>query len=725
MKQKIIFTIIFAIIMLNALTLGANIDNTPEYRLDVNENTKTTVLSQDQEYNVSSYHDYLEATADVMINYHMNVTTGTVFHDGGIDQSEPPLQGTTLASYYWAISALSRAYYISNNETYRIAMSRAVNRMVYLFMDPTYPGYYVNELSGDEIRQTKRPGVQAYAYWALEIAESTNTSLDFTVEKNSALMCLADMLYDEINGGFFFFTMRNGSLNVPTYFDEVYPNDGKRLDHLVLAATVLYDAGLSLGNTTLIDMADRAISFMLLHMKYYYEMEFMGIKLAVNRTGGTIVVAPEERVAHSIVTDLNAMAIRALVAGYETTGNTTYLATANQVLEVLLVNNWDGTNGGWYTETVDGIPYDPLEDEDVKFYKYTEIQLQMIMALEDLYEATDSIYDIRLIVDSLELILGYLWDPVAEGFVSNSNQIWEVFSPTWEIHYTTVQAQAVIGLERIWSYGLPIISRVRISPTNPRPQDNVDFSVIALDSDGIDTVFVNYTMNLNGNETRGLLTLLANQGIGGVYNNSIDALEDNTQVNFEVFANDTTGRVFIAGSYFFAVRTDVFPPDAELHAIYPTGQVRAGDDVVIDIETYEFPEHSHTLYCEIWWRLNEATIYTAENMTAIGLVEKKIIWRIALGKFNGGDQIAFFCLVMDESGNVGESRLYLLNILGPVFNISPITAFQIVTAVGLVAAPGVGYVYVQRKKGRYRVAQREGKKDAKRRARQRGSSRRR
>jgi len=708
--------------MLNALTLGANIADSSEYRLEVYENASSTVLSQNPEYNISSYYDYLEATADVMINYHMNVTTGRVFHEGGADLSEPPLEGTSLASYYWAISALSRAYYLSNNETYRIAMSRAANKMVGLFMDPIYPGYYVNELSGFEIRETKRPGVQAYAYWALEIAESTNTSLDFTIEKDSALTCLTDMLYDQVYGGFYFYTMRNGSLNVPAYFDEVYPNDGKRLDHLVLAATVLYDAGLSLGNSTLVDIADQAMSFMLLHMKYYYEMELQGLKLAVNRTGGPVVVAPDERVAHSIVTDLNAMAIRALVKGYEVTGDTTYLAEASQILEVLLANNWDGDNGGWFTETVDGVPYDPLEDEDVKYYKYTEIQFQMIITLEDLYEATDSIYDIRLIVDTLELVLGYLWDPVSEGFVSNSNQIWEVFSPGWEIHYTAVQAQAVVGLERIWRYGLPIVSRVRVSPTNPRPQDAIDFSVTALDDDGIDTVYVNYTMNVDGNETRGLLLLLVNPIIGGVYNNSIDALEDNTQVNFEVFANDTTGRIFIAGYYYFIVRTDVFAPVVELHAIYPTDEIRVGDDIVIDIETYEFPEHSHTLFCEIWWRLNEAT-YTTENMTAIGIEDKRIIWRTALGQFNSGDQIAFFCLVMDESGNVGESRLYQLTVLGPVFYISPITMFQLVTAVGLVAAPGVGYVYVRRKKGTYREAQREGKKDAKRRARRRGSSR--
>jgi hypothetical protein len=724
MKQKIIFTLIVAIVMLNALTLSANIAVSPDYRLDSFEKSRATLLSQEQEYNISSYRDYAAASVETMLRYHMNITTGRVFHDGGAGLDGVPLKETSLASYYWAITALSRAYYMTNNETYRVVMSRAANKMVDLFLDPVYPGYYVNEFSGIEIRQTKRPGVQAYAYWALDIAESTNSSLDFTTEKESALACLTDMLYDQVNGGFFYYTMRNGSLNIPAYFDEAYPNDGKRLDHLVLAATALYDAGFSLGNSTFINIADRAMSFMILHMKYYYDMKLMGLMLAVNQTGDPIIVPASASVPNSIQTDLNAMAIRALVKGYEVTGNATYLDLATSVYEALLANNWDGDFGGWYTETVDGLPYDPLEDEDVKFYKVTEIQFQMILALEDLYEATNSIYQVRLIIDNLELILGYLWDAANEGFVANGNQIWEALSPDWQIHYTLVQAQAIVGLERIWGYGLPIVTRVRITPSNPRPQDVIHFSVTALDDDGIDTVYVNYTMNNAGNMTNGILPLLANPQIGGLYNNSIGTLQNNTQVNFEVFANDTTGRFFIAGNYYFIVRIDVFPPVVELHAIYPTGDIRVGDNVVIDIETYEFPEHSLTNSCEIWWSLNDAP-YITENMTPIGVIDDRIIWRIALGQFNTGDRISFFSFAMDEAGNVGESRLYQLTILGPLYVITPINIYQIVTAVGLIAAPGVGYVYAQRKKGKYRQAQREGKKDAKRRARRRGSSRRR
>ena len=723
MKLKIIFTITFAIVMLNALSVGANITVSGEYRLDINETTRETILSQDSEYNISSYMDYIEATSSLMIAMHMNFTTGVVFHSVTQDLTAYS-PNTSLSSYYWMIVALSNMYSMSNNETFKIAMSRAANKMVSLFMDPTYPGYYVNEYADQEIRETKRPGVQAYAYWALDIAESTNVSLDFTIEKESALRCLTDMLYDTVNGGFHFYTMRNGSLNVPSSFSEVYPNDGKRLDHLALAATVLYDAGVSLGNITLVNMADSAMSFMISYMKYYHEMKFIGLKLAVTRIGGAVVVSPGDRVAHSIVTDINAMAIRALLKGYGTTGNMTYLDMANQVFEALFANNWDGGDGGWFTETVDGEPYDPLEDEDVKYYKYSEIQFQMILALEDLYEVTDSIYPVRIVVDTLELTLEHLWDIADEGFVSNSNQIWEVFNAEWEIHYTSVQAQGVVGMSRIWNYGLPIVSRVRISPTNPRPQDSVYFSVQAIDTDGIDSVYVNYTLSEGGNETTGALPLPAHPNIGGLYNSTMGALEDGTSVNFEVVANDTTGRMFVAGLYHFIVRTDTFAPDVELHAIYPTGQVRAGDNVVIDFESYEFPVQSHTNSCVMLWRMFDSA-YNQENMTPMQAIDDKIIWRLVLGKFEGGDEISFFCQVMDEAGNVGESRLYTRSILNPVITISPIVTYQVVAVVGLLAAPGVGYIYAKRKKGRYREAQREGKKNAQRRARQRGTSRRR
>ncbi|MHA2425749.1 MAG: hypothetical protein ACXAEF_13240 [Candidatus Thorarchaeota archaeon] len=722
MKQKIIFTTIFAIVMLNALTLGANITISQEYRSSASRNAGITVLSQNPEHNISSYMDYVDASLDVMIGKHMNLTTGVVFHEV-THNLHSYIEETSLSSYYWMIAALSNAYQHSNNETYKIAMSRAANKMVSLFKDPTYPGFYVNQYSDLDLRQTKRPGVQAYAYWALDIAESTNVSLDFTIEKESALRCLTEMLYDPIHGGFFFYTMRNGSLNIPANFDEVYPNDGKRLDHLVLAATVLYDAGVSLGNTTLLNMADNAMSFMLMHFKYYHDMIFMGLKLAVNRTGGVVVVAPQKRVAHSVVTDLNAMAIRALVKGYETTGNTTYLDMANQVFETLFTYNWDGESGGWYAEVVDGEPYDPLDDEDVKYYKYAEIQFHMILALEELYEATDSIYPIRMVIDNLELLLGHLWDVEDGGFMSTGNQDWEVFNDDWMIHYTIVQAQAILCLERAWSYGLPIVTQVRISPTDPRPEDIIYFSATVLDDDGIDSVYVNYTMNEEGNETNGILPLLANLQIGGLYNNSMGNIEDGTQVNFDVFANDTTGRTFVAGSYYFIVRTDIFAPIAELHAIYPTSTIRVGDDVIVDIETFEFPIHSHTNSCELRWRLNAGT-YTTVNMTPIGVEDDRIIWRYVLGQFNGGDQIAFFALATDEAGNIGESRLYQLTILGPAINITPFTVFQIVATVGLIAAPGVGYAYTRMQKRNRGEAQREGKKAARKRAKRRGPRRR-
>ncbi len=727
MKQKIIILITFAIVMSNALMIGADISVSGNYRFDLNETTKPAIISQESEYNISSYLNYAESTADLMLAKHVNLPTGIVFHSLTRDLSQYSLE-TSLSSYYWAIAALIDEYSRTNNETYKLAISRVATKMVEIFYDPMYPGFYTTQIATTpELEASKRPGIQAYAYWALELAEATNASLDFSTEKESALRCLTDTLYDPVNGGFYFYTLRNGSLDVPIYYTElfeVYPNDGKRLDHLALAATLLFEVGHSSGNTTLLNMADRALSFMISKMRWFHDMELTGLVLAVDRDGDAVSVQSGDRVARSVVTDINAIAIRALLEGYTTTGNQTYLDTANDVYEALFEYSWDGANGGWYAETVDGEPYDPLDDEDVKFYKYSEIQFQMILTLADLYEVTDSIYPIRMIIDILELVLEHLWDLDYEGFVSNGNQIWDVIGEEWGVHYTTVQALAIISLERVWNYGLPIVSRVRINPTNPRPQDSIYFSATVIDDDGIDTVFINYTMSNGNNESIGIIPLLSHPTIGGVFNNTLEPLEDGTSVNFEVFANDTTGRVFIAGIYFFMVRIDTFPPIVELHATYPKDSIYAGDNVVIDIESYEFPEQSHTNSCEFIWRLFD-TPYSYENMTPIGIIDGKIIWRIQLGSFNAGDQISFFSRVMDEAGNIGESRVYQLTILAPVYPISPINAFQLIAAAGLVAAPGVGYLYTKRRKSGYREAQREGKKEAKKRARQRGSSRRR
>ncbi|MHA2080667.1 MAG: hypothetical protein ACW99H_05935, partial [Candidatus Thorarchaeota archaeon] len=316
-----------------------------------------------------------------------------------------------------------------------------------------------------------------------------------------------------------------------------------------------------------------------------------------------------------------------------------------------------------------------------------------------------------------------LWEPIDEGFISYSNQDWAVIDPAWETHYTAIQAQAIIGLERIWNYGLPIVGHVRVSPTNPRPEDVITFSATALDADGIDSVYVNYTLNVGGNITLGILPLFASPSISGVFNNTYGTLEDSCSVNFLVVANDTTGRAFIAGSYYFVVRADTFAPAAYLKTIYPINEVRVGDEVIIDVETKEFPSHSYTTFCEIWWRLN-AGAYDPENMTLVGFDGASLIWRISLGEFRGGDRIDFYFVVADEAGNVGQSILYQLTILGPSINVTPFTTFQILAAVGLIAAPAIGYSYARMRKRSVGEAQREGKKAARKRARRRGPRRR-
>ena len=257
-----------------------------------------------------------------------------------------------------------------------------------------------------------------------------------------------------------------------------------------------------------------------------------------------------------------------------------------------------------------------------------------------------------------------------------------------------MQAQAILSLDRIWDYGLPIVSHVRVSPTNPRPEDVITFTATALDADGIDSVYVNYTSTVGSNVTTGVLPLFPSPSISGVYNNTIGGLEDDAGVNFLVIANDTTGRAFIAGSYYFIVRADTFAPSAYLKTIYPIDEVRVGDEVIIDIETKEFPTHSHTTYCEIWWKVN-AESFTPENMTLVGFDGDSLIWRISLGEFRGGDKIDFYCVVEDESGNVGSSILYQLTILGPSISVTPFTTFQILAAAGLIAAPAIGYSYAR------------------------------
>ncbi|MFX1472218.1 MAG: hypothetical protein ACFFBM_06920 [Promethearchaeota archaeon] len=665
--------------------------------------------------NISSYLDFSFAAGSSLIDNLVNVDDGRVFHEGDSEWNYIS-NDSTLADYYWAISALSKIYNKTGNATLFTVIGKIAAKMVEIFMDPVYPGFYINTWSPTIITQTKRAGIQAYAYKALVLAESIDPALDFTAEKQSAIKCLTDILYDSENGGFYFYTLRNGSLDIPSYIDEVYPADGKRLDHLALGISALYDAGESTGNATLITMANRSLDFMIRYMPYINETNHnFGMRLAVNRTGGEPVINEIERPARTVVTDINAIAIRALLRGYQITGNTTFLDCAEETFYAVLNHNWDQSYGAWFAETLDGNPYDPLDDEDVKWYKYSETQFQMVLTLEDLYEVTSNTFFIQLTIDTLDIVIARLWDVEHGGFFQNSDREGYVYSEEWEIHIAAVQGLGVLALERIWSFGLPIISYVRVTPTNPRPTDNITILVSASDADGIDTVFANMSIEYETGQTNiSIVPIPENSELLGTFNITIDPFPDGTRVNFVVFANDTLGNVFIAGNYFFDVKLDIYEPVVLLWKTYPSDEILAGEEVFIEFGIYEYPVHSIIISCQLFWKVNDG-VYTPLNMTWYDVDGEYMLWLVDIGHFDGGDVVSFYCLAVDESQNVGESAFYRLTILS-ARPVSPGVAWQTLAAVGLVIAPGIGYGFTRLRRERALNTQRILKKEARKRS---------
>ncbi|MHA2299710.1 MAG: hypothetical protein ACXACD_02010 [Candidatus Thorarchaeota archaeon] len=687
--------------------------NSPDYAIE-HTIIRTPLVAQTPQ-NISSYLDFALAAGSILADNLVNITDGRVFHEGDFEWNYI-LNGSTLADYYWAISGLSKAYNQTGNTTIFSMIGKMANKMVEIYMDTIYSGYYINTWSAPIITGTKRAGIQAYAYYALTIAENTDPALNFTVEKQSAIDCLTDMLYDSENGGFHFFTLRNGSLNIPSYIYEVYPADGKRLDHLALGILALYDAGESTGNATLTAMANRSLDFMINYMPYINETDhYLGLRLAMNRTGGEPVIDEIQRPARTVVTDINALAIRSLLKGYQITGNMTFLEWAQDTFFAILRYNWDQEEGAWFLETLDGEPYDPYEDEDVKWYKYSEIQFQMVLSLEDLYELTSNTFYIQLSIDTLDFVIAKLWDTEYGGFMKNSNREGLVISQEWQVHLAAVQGLAVEALERIWSFGLPIVSYVRVAPTNPRPTDNITLLVTATDADGIDTVFANMSIEYEGGENNiSIVEIPENPDILGTFNTTISPLPDGTRINFYVFANDTLGNVFIAGNYFFNVKLDIYGPVVVLSTTYPSDEILAGEDVFIEFKIYEYPLHSVILSCQLYWKVNDG-VYTAVNMTWYDIDGDFMLWLVDIGHFEADDVVSFYCIAVDESLNVGQSAFYRLTILS-MRPITPWVAWQTFAMIGLIVAPGIGYSFTRLRRERALSTQRDLKKEARKRS---------
>jgi hypothetical protein len=691
------------------------------YKVSTIDNSKAPLLSQTVA-NVSDYYDYILSTGSLVLDNLINSSYGLIYHYSDFNWSS--ISGLQLLSnYYWAISGLAKIYSLTSNSTLIPIISRVANRMITLFKDPDYPGFYVNLYDYFRICQSKRAGIQAYAYWALDIAESLNSSLDFSAEKQWAIDCLTQMLYDPIYGGFYFYTARNGTLDITPNPEDVYPNDGKRLDHMALGASVLYDAGIETGNTTYTQMADRTMSFIMRNMRSWNQTYYYGLKLATARNGSIANVPSYERPGETVLSDIEAIAIRALVKAYTTTGNSSYLDFALETRHALLKYNWDTLDGGWFEECLLGEPYDPDPEnsEEARYYKYSEIQFQVVMALEDIYECTGEYNNLQLIFDTLEISLG-LWDYPKGGFIRNGDRVCDILDTSWEIHLTSVQNQAILALERVWSYGLPIVSFVQVAPTNPRPEDEIFIATIVLDSDGVDTVLVNYTVTVNSTDTHILTPLHPNPELGGAYNTSIGFLPDTANVNFFIIANDTLGNQFVAGNYHFTVRKDIWEPVVQFREVLPSTNPAPGDTVIVEFGTYEFPTHCGITCCILYWRLNEGE-FTPINMTAVGVDGDFIIWQYVLGSFNVGDEIYLYCTAEDEDSNLGQSRYVTIKVQSPLPTVTPLGMYQLVMIIGLAAAPAgyVGYKYLGRQN--VKGEERRLKKEAKKRSRKKRGSR--
>ncbi|MFX1511440.1 MAG: AGE family epimerase/isomerase [Promethearchaeota archaeon] len=575
-----------------------------------------------------------------------------------------------------AFLKLSKALLNESQIEYAIQIAtETANYMIQNLWDNESGGFYMN----DQGSRYKLPGIQGQAVMALIDLFKVTGNQTFLEIASECLNFMNSNGWDSANGGYYYILSHIGDIATTNPFENIpYEPDSKRVDHNVLMGKALLEYHKVSSDSLLLSKAIDVYQFINSTSRNSTTSLFY---TGVDINNETVEPSYADIFIQSQVLDF-------LAQLYEVTGNSTYYDDFFTLIKNVIYYFWDDQFGAFFAT----YSYEGIEANDKR--KFTERQFYAIRALDEAYKLSNNSAYYNLILNVFEVTNEMLYDNIHEGYYQIATQegqsINPSIDPSWRYKYTVSQALAIFELANIWLYSKPGVLNALWSPTQPRPQDNVKISVAAFDSDGINNVILNYSLN---NEPYKQIEMDPDPNVGNMYYTIFTSQLNGTKMNFNINVNDTFGNIAVRGSYFFLWQQDVWSPHVEQLAIEPAYEVNVHTKVSMTVFAQDIPSQGSIADVYIYYHEQGKTEQVRELISTSGT-----IWTIEFPDgFGEPHNFVYYFVAIDDQENVGYSAIYSLIIYGEKV-VFPLTSVILVLFVVVILVPMGLYVYVERKK---------------------------
>jgi mannose/cellobiose epimerase-like protein (N-acyl-D-glucosamine 2-epimerase family) len=547
----------------------------------------------------------------------------------------------------------------------------------------------------------KKPGTNGKVIQALLDLYSTTSNMTYRDKAVETFEFIDDSGWDTNKGGYFYLLSHSGVVasSNPSSADLYYPKS-KKVDHNIIMGEALLKLYTIDPDPKYLSRAIEIYKIINTTCRNYTTGLFY---TGFDRDG--IIVEPEK-------TDIfiNSLVLEFLSQLYNSTGNEVYYEDFLSLINAVLFNFWDSTNGGFYAT----YSYNDQVERDKK--KYSERQFYAIRALDEAYKLTKSNLYYNLILDSMEFLNNMLYDNEHEGYYVVGNEDGSIGEEFWKDKYSVTQALAIYELANLWLYSKPGVINAVWSPSSPRPEDDVTIMVAAFDVDGLSNVLFNYSLN---NQPYKLLEMVPNALIGNMFEIALSSRPHGTTVNFNIIVNDTFGNEAVRESYFFTWEVDELPPHVMLIGMDPGNEIPVTTNFSIIVSAHDNPSQGVVSSIRMYYHV---TGQSSEKSRALIQLDKNI-WIVG---FPDGiiepNNYDYYFEAIDERGNFGYSSVFQFYVQGDLENV-PLNLIIIGFFFFLIVIPGFLYVYVRNEKKGARRTLRNMRKTQKKKRGTRGTRR--